>query len=558
MKIKRSILIIFIFLLLSTPAFLLLLTPGIPAVHDPVHYLRLYGFDRCIKDFQIPCRWVSESGFGLGAPVFNYYGQTPYLVGEVFYLLGSPIVLSLKLAFAFSLIASGLGMFLLSNQLFKNIPAAFLSGALYVYAPYRAYDVFVRGAFSESMAFVFFPLIILFFNKYVLRERIRDLALFILLLVGLLTTHILSFLMFMFFLVPWTFYYLVKNKKFILVKRLIVSLILVIGGSSFYLVPLFLEKEFVSLDLLREGHFYFANNFSELGSLMSLSFPMIKTRISGEESLGLSLGYLHWILALTVSFLVLKSKRIFMNIDILHIVFIGLITVYLTNDNSVYLWKSFPVLQTIQFPWRFISLSLFSFALVGGTTLFFIKKTVQRRWTFASLLIITVLLNFHFFGPKVLMGIKEQQVVQDENMLYSASLQDRAFLPKDLKGIPSDYQKTKLPVITGGEGRIPFFKRTSKDVFAQVSVESESAELQFPVTYFPGWQALLNGDPLEIYSSGRYEQISVKLTQGQHDVLLRFTDTPIRRVANVISLISAGLLVGMLRMERGRKNESVV
>ena len=53
--------------------------------HDDVQVIRLYEMDKCIKDGQIPCRWVPDLGGLYGYPIFNYYAPLPYYFGELFY-----------------------------------------------------------------------------------------------------------------------------------------------------------------------------------------------------------------------------------------------------------------------------------------------------------------------------------------------------------------------------------------------------------------------------------------------------------------------------------------
>src|SRR3989344_3088340 len=83
--------------LLSLPAIKDLLVPGYFTMHDDLQILRLDGMHQCIKDLQIPCRWISDAGFGLGYPMFNYYPPLPYYVAEAFHLLGFDLFWSIKL-----------------------------------------------------------------------------------------------------------------------------------------------------------------------------------------------------------------------------------------------------------------------------------------------------------------------------------------------------------------------------------------------------------------------------------------------------------------------------
>jgi len=103
-------------------------------------------FDKCIKALQIPCRWAPDAGLGYGEPLFNFYGQFTYAVGEIYHLLGGSIINSVKFLFILSLAGSGISMYFLAKRIWKNDYAALVSSVVYLYAPYRSLDVWVRGA----------------------------------------------------------------------------------------------------------------------------------------------------------------------------------------------------------------------------------------------------------------------------------------------------------------------------------------------------------------------------------------------------------------------------
>src|SRR5258708_28332007 len=144
-KVKIFLIIIF---LLSIPTFAKMVRPGIYSMQD-FHYFRLFEFDKCIKALQIPCRWAPDAGLSYGEPLFNFYTQVPYAVGEIIHLIGFQLVDSLKITFILSLILSGISMFFLSRQIWKSELGGFFSALFYIYAPYRAVDVWVRLALPE-------------------------------------------------------------------------------------------------------------------------------------------------------------------------------------------------------------------------------------------------------------------------------------------------------------------------------------------------------------------------------------------------------------------------
>src|SRR5258708_5691541 len=98
---KKNKFILFV-IVLSIPTFVLMLRYGIFSMQD-FHLFRLIEFDKCIKALQFPCRWAPDSGAGFGEPIFNFYGQFPYWIGEMFHLISFAFTDSIKLLFILSL-----------------------------------------------------------------------------------------------------------------------------------------------------------------------------------------------------------------------------------------------------------------------------------------------------------------------------------------------------------------------------------------------------------------------------------------------------------------------
>src|SRR3989344_736405 len=112
---------LFIILVISLIAARSLFAPGYFIMHDDLQMMRQLEMEKCFLDGQIPCRWVPDMGYGFGFPLFNYYPPLPYLIGEVFRIFGFTFVFSAKLAFALSIIASGIAMYLLAKDFFGRI-----------------------------------------------------------------------------------------------------------------------------------------------------------------------------------------------------------------------------------------------------------------------------------------------------------------------------------------------------------------------------------------------------------------------------------------------------
>ena len=110
---------------------------------------------------QFPPRWFSEFDGGYGSPYPSFYGMLFYQVAALLDSCCVTLGQSVELTAFLTMAVSGLAMFVLARRLWGT-PSGLLSAGLYVYAPYHLVDAFVRGAYSELAAFVWFPLIVLF------------------------------------------------------------------------------------------------------------------------------------------------------------------------------------------------------------------------------------------------------------------------------------------------------------------------------------------------------------------------------------------------------------
>ncbi|HEX9008688.1 MAG TPA: hypothetical protein VF837_05500, partial [Patescibacteria group bacterium] len=133
-----------------------LFKPGFFSMHDDLQVMRLYEMDRCYQNGQIPCRWSPDMGAGYGQPMFNFYSVLPYNLGELFHLLGFSFIDTVKVLFFLALLGSGVFSYLFLSEM-VIAPAALVGSLVYLITPYRAVDIFVRGAMSETWALTLMP-----------------------------------------------------------------------------------------------------------------------------------------------------------------------------------------------------------------------------------------------------------------------------------------------------------------------------------------------------------------------------------------------------------------
>jgi hypothetical protein len=535
---------ILLLLVLIVPSFALLIRPGIHTMHD-FHIFRQYEFDKCFREGSIPCRWSPDSAKGYGEPVFNYYGQLPYWLGEIFRVLGFSVIDSVKAVFILSIIAGAVFIFVLGRSYWGN-SGGFISALFYTFAPYRAVDIWVRGALPEALAFAFFPAIILALNAYLKTRHLVSLLTFSLLLALLIITHNLSAFMFLPFLAAWWLFLSPRESRFRSLPALLLAGIFSLCLSAFYLLPVAREASLVTLSKTTSSYYNFQIHFATLRQLFLSREWKYGASVWGPiDDMSFSVGQVHWlasVVAVTAAALaILRKKQVKHILPLIVFAFLAGLSVLLTHGKSLFVWQAIPLLSFIQFPWRFLSPAAFFLALVAGS----LSQFFPRKITVPLVGIITVaviLTNYSFFTPDIWRNISDKD--QFSGPLWDEQRSSAIFdyWPVASSEVPENFAPSQ-PWFSYGDGSISIQKSGSHIFQASIHVSTPQADVIFPTVIFPGWQATVNGSDCPVLPYGPLNLISLNLPVGENTVSLKFTDTPVRKMGNIVSLISLGLLV---------------
>lgn len=289
-------------------------------------------------------RWLHNLNQGLGSPALFFYPPLPYYVTSLFkpFFRGDVDGLrQLGVSASLAAIASGWTAYLWLGRMVPRTPSL-IASILYLVMPYHlVIDLYLRGAFAEVWGFVWIPLIMFFAHKLKSGERFSGAGLAVsysLLIVSHLPTALI------FSPVP-ILYVIVLAERSNRAGRIIqatAAMALGIGLSAIYLLPALTLREFVSMQEMSKPEINFENWFV-LASIFARGLP----------------AYLSWIVLCMVAvagcayFIVrqnrkeaIHSERAFWAVAV-----IG--TVILMTPPGKPLWKLLPLLQNVQFPFRF-------------------------------------------------------------------------------------------------------------------------------------------------------------------------------------------------------------
>ena len=548
---KNNFFLVILFILII-PTFRPLVRPGYFPMHDDMQAMRLLQLDKCVKDAQIPCRWVPDMGYGYGYPQFNYYAPLPYYIMEAFHLSGFGFLDSVKIGFILSIIVSAIGMYFLWSSLWGKT-GGFVSAFLYSYAPYKAVDIYVRGAMGEAWAFAILPFV--FWSAFYLIEgKKKSLMWFALSFSALFTSHNISSFITLPFLAVWILFLLfIKSKdspfEF---KRFGLKIFLGLAWgfslSAFFLLPAWFEKNLVHIETLLGGYFNYINHFVGLKQLLfETQWGYGTSEVGPYDDLLLSVGLVHWILPLisVALFIFLKKKR--ESRLILSLAVMGWLGLFMTHPRSAFFWEEIFALSYIQFPWRFLLFSTFFFAIASGSLVLLFKKRSKlgKLWLFFFVILIFFLYR-NYFTPRVWINESDQEKFSGESWQRQQTISIFDYLPV-YAGKPPGQPAPDTPSILAGEVNILDGEKGTDWQKWNMEVGSDNAEVQLPLFYFPGWKVMINGRQLPVRYDNSLGLITFEIYKGQQLVEARLFNTPIRAVSNILTLMGLILIPIYLR-----------
>lgn len=502
-----------------------LLKIGIYSSHDSeVHIARLAQFNQAMKEGQFPPRWLASWNFGYGYPTFIYSYSLPYYLGTLIKNFGLNYEQIFKILMYLSLFLSSLTFYYFAKKT-VNPWAAFIGAVFYVSAPYRFADIYERGALGESLTFVLIPL--LFLSPHIIAKYpTRGFLITTLSIFAFLTTHALTFLI---FIVPATVYsYFVLSFKKMFFQILLPALVFGFSLATFQWLPMIFEQKYVDLDKtyfnIYEGNF--------ITAFQLLRIPHEGINIGTGVQLGSAQILIILISLAYILILFLTKKK--QNLLIVLFLITTIIASYLTTDLSKEIWKNFRPLQTLLFSWRFLTYTTFATAVLASFLFSNLDKKILKIIIFPLAIFLAVFPSRHYLKGSTWHTFPEQFYATYPDRLKL----DNYYLPKGTNKNLDELSLEPLSIIQG-QGSVKLISKVSNQIQAEAYLSSDS-KVQFHTIYFPGWQLYVDGQKSEIIKDyPNMEGIIVaKVQSGVREIDLKFEETLLRKMANYTTLIS--------------------
>ncbi len=542
--IKKNSLYFLLFLSLI-PSVWNLLRPGFFPMHDDLQVFRLYEVDKCFKDFQFPCRWVPDAGFGYGYPLMQFYPPMPYYPMQILNMLGLGLFWSVKIMFSLAFIVSGFGMYQLAKKFF-GVYGGYISALLYVYSPYHSVDVYVRGAMNEAWGMAWFPFVLLFIYKIIVEPKNKKAFLWLSIFLGLqLTSHNVMTMVFAPTAALWALFWTIYTKSIQSVPKLIYSGLLGVGLSAFFFLPVVLEQKHVHVDSMIVGYFNYLAHFADIKQLFFSNFWGYGGSTWGpEDGMSFAVGRIQWITAVLASALALLSfkKNKTLSLVVIISTFFAFGYAFLTHSRSSFLWEHLSLLQFSQFPWRLVALSVFYFSFAAGFIVYKFQNYKYLKPLFFSFCLVIISLNMAYFRVDRHLRVTVQEKLSGlswENQVTGGIFD---YLPRSAVR-PPGAPAPRYPWFTKGSGGILSYKSGTDWLSFTVNSSNQSSQITVPLYDYPGTKVKLNSSVVDHQTDTELGLVSFTVPSGLSDVEIKVVRTPTRLFSDLLTVVSIILLI---------------
>lgn len=545
---KNYYIIFIVSFLLSAPLFV----SGFIEAHDlPVHISRVVATVEGFKDGQLLPKIGPDlmNGFGYAWNIF-YAPLSAYIPAFLSFFLPSYIG-AVKLFIFLTLFLSGIFMHKFVFNISKSTRVSLISSILYVSAPYRLVDIYIRGAMGEVLTFVFLP--IFFQGVYGLTRNKQHHTHYITIgFVGLLLSHNISALLAAIFGMIYLLFYFKKIKSFL--SNGIVNVLFSLGIVSFFLFPLvehkvkgnyevFLPNRMGSLDMLHQHSVYiYQLLFGVFRHGGSYDLSTIQQEM--PYTLGLFIVIPILLAPLVINRINLKNKYVVLFI-------LGFISIVMMLP--FFPWLKMPsFLAFIQFPWRLLMIAIFFLSIVSAVI---IVKLLGKFNT--KLIVILIMMTFVYIGPLINVAINNTSINDndfekvekiDPNSAYSPGSATFEYLPTKAKNnLTYISQRTQDAIVLEGNASLQNQEKNGTNLEFQIDNVTTNVNVELPFIYYLGYSAKIESDK-KTTEIPTYESengfLAISLPEGiKGKIIVKFEGTIVSKISNGLSVISLILFI---------------
>lgn len=550
--------------------------------HDlTVHLTRIEGLKAGLLAGQFPVRMNPDIVSGKGYPFSLMYADLLLYPAAILRILGFSLQTVYKLYLAGITLATALVTRYVLRRMFNNETVALAGTALYLLAPYRLTNVYVRASVGEYSAMVFLPLVIYglwrIYRQYN-AEKAEPWCWVSLAIgfTGLLQTHLLTSVMTGFLTAIFCIVYAKRTFRRPVLLSLCKAAGVAVVWNLWFLVPL---AQYMIQGVCHIAGRYDASYLQDSAVMLGQMFMLfgkgtgtaqsIALGMDGEMSLALGTALGLGVLALAAALMdpaVRESNRPAMRISVWALAF-GALCVWMASD--LFPWYDVflsdnplvkalsSLLGKLQFAWRFLSPAslLLTFCAAGALALFWNKRRELARQMAVVLVLLTLIpagyLMYDSCTNSAVITYMSLGSIGADRSIKEEQLAGGEYLPYDLSDelSPAQFNDTNFYFDEGVEAE-SYYRGQLSVSFTATNTNGGESTVVVPLFAYPGYEITDTAGTARLSRQDGY--LTVVLPAGYSGtVTVRWAGFWFWRVADVISLAGIAATV-VFRLRRRR------
>ena len=517
------------------------------------HICRLIGTEQMIKSGQFLPMIMSNfcNNFGYSWNIF-YSPLTAYLP-LIFRIFNFTFENSLKIFMFVIALASGISMYKFTLKITNNRNIATLAACLYILAPYRITDMYMRVAISELFSFVFIPMV--FDGLYTTINKNEKTWMLVIGASGLMLTHTVICMYTAILSLIYVIVFIKKlNRKNI--KYLILNLIIILLVTSFFWVGLIQHYFATSYEVFVPGRM---ERIDVLESLKVEFKQLFSTKKDSFMIYEIGLITVIGILLSPINVVKMLKNEDSINSDnnwYLLFLLLGIILTFMTL--TIFPFEKLPKIFTmLQFSFRLLEFSAFFLSFVAAVNYGMLIKNFKKTdviilITISMLLMVPYINMLHYDKTNNEDELINPRRVTTQTGRVHAGMASLEYLPSKAFNCLKTYvaKREDVPIIlnssnfemksyikNGSNMQVTFEKNSTASEYTKIDIE-------LPYIYYLGYRVKLNGKNIKyMESENGFVLIKADSENDEINIEVKYTGTNLMIISFFVSICTVGLLI---------------
>ena len=541
----------------------------LPGTNDAaLHLHRLISAVLNLRNGIIWPRWSPALHFGFGYPIGNFYDPGWHVAGAFLVIAGIPAVTVELIAQAIGIVLYPIGGYLFGRLIGGRI-GGLLGAAIFLYAPFRFYELFEQGNISQLTAMALIPWALWAIGRCALQPSLRQVAIGGLITAVLMVMHHPTAFAFL----PFAGLYAVligfapfadsaiKRRSRIFAPIAAFAIGVMIG--AIYWLPALTELKDVRVSQAATGLYDVQSNFVPFTELIGSNRALDRAALNAPRPFNVGQpGLIVAVIGLIAALWPRSKLNRWQRSHLIGAASVIIGCLYLMTDRSAWLWALFPPAQAIQFPWRLMG--IVTAATIPGAAI--LTTLLPTRWRGAGALIgvLIVIIVALPAMPPIQPNVSEPaNLTPGDSIRYEATTGNLGavatyeytprwsserplfdpcaacydnwnwFIRVDQASIPAGVHVSTIPATQRSGTR---FQIDTPAAFT----------LTLHQFYFSGWQIAIDGATVPIEISTPYGLMTTPISAGSHTVEAWYAGTPEQHIGDLMAVIGVGLCVVLL------------